>query len=468
MSASLAVGLVAVLALVFVVMRGQPDAGGPGNAGGVGAIGSPDSVVLTEERPGGPPESTPDSFQVAEDELRRAVEAHNRAFQAGDLGGYLKIFDQGDAELLEQQTNTFDNLRKLPFEEAAFEVQQGEGLAKDAFGNWISFSFDVTLEHRFDGVDLRPVAEWYRWTVAKAGENAPPTVTAVTGTPATSGDSETDSYPAPWDSWPDISVVTTEHTVVLTRSAQADMGARVAPLAEQAAVADLDFWARNGDTGTPVPARYMIVLAKGEDEQGNLFRRSKRQATEAGISISMLSSSPEEGSWYVGGSRIVTNSNAWYFGDVDGGVDELRELFHHEIAHSLLAPLEHGASLSSLDKWVVEGFAEYVATHGQSLDEDGQTPETRAYVRGERDRPFEGRIPDNASWDLHGLVGVNYQLSHLAMQMIAERYGEQKAVAFVLAHYRGKTADAALTEVLGIGREDFERQWAEYVRAKFA
>ncbi|MEV6985913.1 hypothetical protein AB0M95_32265 [Sphaerisporangium sp. NPDC051017] len=113
-------------------------------------------------------------------------------------------------------------------------------------------------------------------------------------------------------------------------------------------------------------------------------------------------------------------------------------------------------------------LAKVRACSAQSLGDNGRTPETRAYVRGGGDRPFEGRIPDNASWDLHGLIGVNYQLSHLAIQVIAERYGEQKMVAFVLAHYRGQGADAALTEVLGIERQDFERQWAEYVRAKFA
>ncbi|MEU9889095.1 hypothetical protein [Sphaerisporangium sp. NPDC051011] len=485
MTVSLVVGAVAVVAFFFTVPNGQPGSDGFGVTGGIVAENSPDPVraqkeqegppdssLTAEGQPVDPPDSSqtaeeepvdpPDSFQLAEDALRQAAEAHTKAFQAGDLDGYLKIFDHGNAGLLRKQTNTFNNLRKLPLGKAAFEVQDGKGLTKDSFGNWITFSFEVTLEHQFEGIDLRPVDEWYRWTVVKADENAPPTVTKVAGITGTYAG----SYPAPWDSWADMSAVTTEHTVVLTHSDQADLGARVAPLAEEAAVADLDFWARNGDPGTPVPARFMIVLAKRRDEQGHLFRHETPKFYEAGVSISMPSSSAADG--YFGGSRIVVDSTPWHFGDADEGVDAVREIFRHEIAHSLLAPLASEAFAESGEKWVIEGFAEYIEHHGQSLGDNGRTPETRAYVRGEGDRPFEGRIPDNDSWELNGLVGENYQLSGLAIQMIAERYGERKAVEFVLAHYRGAGSDQALTEVLGIGRQDFERQWAEYVRAAFA
>ncbi|WP_248964059.1 hypothetical protein [Sphaerisporangium perillae] len=403
-----------------------------------------------------------DTIAVTEAELKKAVLEHGNAYQTGDLKGYLKIFDQKNAALVKAQTRTFANLRKLPLQSASFEILKQQGLAQDNFGRQVSFSLDVAFVHQFAGIDLRPVAEWYRWTVTKASKDAPLVVTKVGGAPAAFGEDKTVFYPAPWDSWPDISVTKTLHTIVLAPPAQAARARQIAPVAERAAAEDLDFWAKNGDGSAEVPAGFVVALAKGRAQLGHLFRTVEK-VTESGVSIGMPTFGGSGDKVKIGGSRIVVDTASPFFDDAKG----VREIFRHEMAHSVMAPLDNGEfEVLGGDNWIIEGFAEFMAHRGESLNANGRTPQTRAYVRGQLDQPFTGKIPDNLSWDAEGLTSVNYQLGHLAIQLIAERYGEERMTAFVAAYYRDKKADTALQDVLGVSRQEFERQWAQYVRGK--
>ncbi|WP_214415967.1 hypothetical protein [Sphaerisporangium fuscum] len=407
----------------------------------------------------------PNTVKVTQEELKQAVEAHSKAFAAGDLKGYLRIFDQKNSRLIKEQSRTFQNLRKMPLDTADFAILDQQGLAQNNFGKGVTFSLDVAFVHRFAGIDLRPVPEWYRWTVTKAGRGAPLVVTKVGGAPSPLGDSRTVFYPAPWDLWPDVSVTKTRHTIVLAAPSQAAEARKLAATAEEAAAGDLDFWAENGDKTAEVPTGFVVALVRGKSQLGHLFRTAKGKVTESGISIGMPTFRGSGDQVKIGGSRVVVDTTSQFFEDTAGA----KEIFRHEIAHSLVATLDSGDfDLLGQEHWIVEGFAEYVAHRGQGVEADRRTPETRAYVQGRLAQKFQGRIPDNLSWDLDGLTSVNYQLGHLAIQMIAEKYGEAKMVGFVAAHYRGKKADAAFREVLGVGEQEFERKWAQYVRGKLA
>ncbi|MGV9776501.1 hypothetical protein [Streptosporangium sp. NPDC003464] len=403
----------------------------------------------------------PNSVVVTKKDLQALLRGHTEALNAGDLKAYTAIFESKTAGLIQQQTRVFNNLRKLPLTQMSYQTLQQQGRTQDSFGRGVTFTLDVAFVHQFEGVDLRPVSEWYRWTITKSGVDAPLRVTKVGGAPAPLGESKTVYYPGPWDIWPSVAVVKTERAIVLAHPSMAAQAERIAPIAERAAVNDLNFVAENGQRGEAVPKGFVIALAKGKGQLGNLFRQTK--ATEAGVSIPMPTWSGSPTGVKIGASRVVMDVTSSFFDTSEG----IAEIFRHEFAHSAMASLDSGKfDLLGLDNWVVEGFAEYVANRGSAISANIRYDEGRAYLAGQLPEPFRGRIPNNISWDVQGMTGVNYLLGHLAMRLIEERYGERKLVDFVAAHYRGDESAAALQKVLGVSEAQFQRQWADYVRAQ--
>ncbi|WP_326821939.1 hypothetical protein [Streptosporangium sp. NBC_01756] len=403
----------------------------------------------------------PNSVTVTKKDLEGFLQGHTEALNGGDLKAYTKIFDQKNTALLQQQTRLFNNLRKLPLTQMSYQTLEQQGRTQDSFGRGVTFTLDVAFVHRFEGIDLHPVAEWYRWTVSKPAAGAPLVVTKVGGAPAPLGESKTVYYPGPWDIWPDISVVKTARTVVLAHPSLAAQTRRVAPIAEQAAANDLAFLAKNGERGSAVPKGFVVALVRGSSQLGNLFRKEK--ATEAGVSIPMPTWRMADDGVQIGGSRVVMDTASTFFTTAGGTA----EIFRHEFAHSAVTSLDSGRSgLLGLDNWIVEGFAEYVANRGDPITADVRYDEGRAYLAGRLPQRFDGRLPDNFAWDTTGMTSVNYLMGHLAMRLIEERYGERKLVAFVTAHYRGDKSGAALQKVLGVGEAQFQQQWADYVRSR--
>ncbi|WP_433240338.1 hypothetical protein ACQPYK_34285 [Streptosporangium sp. CA-135522] len=404
----------------------------------------------------------PQTVIVTEKALKALLEEETKALNSGDVKAYTKIFDQKNTTLVRQQARTFENLRKLPLTRMSYQTRQQQGRAQDSFGRGVTFTLDVAFVHQFKGIDLAPVSEWYRWTVNKAAANAPIVVTKVAGAPAPYGESKTIYYPGPWDIWPDISAVTTKHTVVLSHPDLAGQAARFAPVAERAAVNDLTFWKNSGGRSDAIPDGFVVALVKGQSQLGNLFRKSK--ANEAGVSIpipavpSLTEPMPKDVT--IGGTRVVMDTTSAFFQTTEGTA----EIFRHEFAHSTVASLdENKANLFGLDNWLVEGFAEYVANRGRPISTNVRYEQGRAYIEGRYPQRFEGTLPDNLHWD-GSMRSFNYLLGHLANRYIAEKYGERKLVEFVAAAYAAGKTEGPMHEVLGVDMAQFQRQWAGYVR----
>ncbi|MEU9836156.1 hypothetical protein AB0D67_31865 [Streptosporangium sp. NPDC048047] len=424
------------------------------------------TVLGTAKRSGPSAEETapadPASVAVTKQDVEALLKGHTAALNDGDLKAYTGIFDQENTALVQQQTRLFNNLRKLPITEMSYRTLAQEGRAQDSFGRGVTFNLDVAFVHRFKGIDLEPVSEWYRWTVSRRAAGAPIVVTKVGGAPApVGGASRTVYYPGPWDVWSDVSMVRTPHVVMLAPPSLAAKARRIAPIAERAAADDLAFLAKNGRRGRDVPKGFVAALVKGREQLGGLFRKEK--AHEAGVSIPMFTWQSSVDALPIGGSRVVVDTASAFFGTVGG----IREIFRHEFAHSALASLDGGkAGFLGLDNWMVEGFAEYVANRGSPITADVRYDEGRAYLAGRLSQPFTGRIPDNVSWDAKGMTSVNYLMGHLASRMIAERYGERRLVEFVTASYRDGRSQDAMRKVLGVEEDRFQRQWADYVRGR--
>ncbi|WP_433284102.1 hypothetical protein [Micromonospora sp. CA-244673] len=400
---------------------------------------------------------------VTQQELDELLARHSKALADKDLKGYLAPFDPARKDLVAGQTRLFANLGKLPLAVGQYRTVAQQGRTTDSFGRGVSFQLDVSFVHQFEGYDLTPVAEWYRWTVVREGQGAPLKVTAVTGAPAALGSSKTVYYPGPWDKWREIHVERTAHTLVITDAALAAEAKRYAPAAEAAVADDFAAW-RAGGVTADIPKGFVISLVKGKQDLGSLYRINKEKTTEAGVSIGMISADRKQ-DIDIGGSRIVIDvADRSFF--AAGNTRGPREIFRHEVGHSLVASLEDADKqdfFDGIENWIVEGFAEYLAHRGEPLRSSGRTPQARSIVRS---GDWEGTLPGNADWDLSGRTSFHYWLGHAAMTHLAEKYGEQKLFQFVTARYQGATADQASRQVLGVPLAQFETGWAAYVRAQ--
>ncbi|TDD27609.1 hypothetical protein E1286_47210 [Nonomuraea terrae] len=410
----------------------------------------------------------PETVVVTDAEIDDLLTRHTEGLTRGDTERFLSIFDPANEQLLQRQRRVLENLRKVPLSEAGYRVLRRSGRSEDSFGRGVTFTQDVSFVHRFAGIDLRPVSEWYRWTLEKKSADAPLRVTAVGGAPpptlSSSSPSKTVYYPGPWDIWPDITVVRAGAGVVLARPEHAALARRVAPIVEQATAHHSAYWKRHGEHQDLVPQGYLVALVAGKDQLGKLFRTS--EATEAGVSIGMPSAAVGSDDVVVGGTRVVLDTTSSFFSSTDG----IGTLTRHELAHSLVSALDRSSGLSFLGgrpHWIDEGFAEYLANKHAPVTSSLRYPEGRAYLAGQRSRPFTGELPHNDIWAGGDLTDAHYFMGELIMRFTADRYGDRRLVQAVTAAYQQDNddlAEPAFYDALGVDKAAFERQWAAYVR----
>ncbi len=129
----------------------------------------------------------------------------------------------------------------------------------------------------------------------------------------------------------------------------------------------------------------------------------------------------------------------------------------HEATHVAMR-----AALSPSPLWLLEGFADYVALARVDVPVSRLAGQTLARVRrsGPPDRlptqeDFGPRRPE---------LGASYEAAWLACRLIAERYGEQRLVAFYRASDRAGATEPAFRTVLGTSEPAFTRVWRAELR----
>ncbi|PZG01629.1 hypothetical protein C1J01_47920 [Nonomuraea aridisoli] len=408
----------------------------------------------------------PESVVVTDAEIDDLLTRHSEGLARGDAERFLSIFDPADKQLLQQQRRVFENLRKVPLSEAGYRILRRSGRSEDSFGRGVTFTQDVSFIHRFADIDLRPVSEWYRWTLEKKSADAPLRVTAVGGAPPpiARSSSKTVYYPGPWDIWPDITVVKAGSGIVLARPEHAALARRVAPIVEQATAHHSAYWKQYGDRQDLVPQGYLVALVSGKEQLGKLFRTA--EATEAGVSIGMPNAATGADDVIVGSTRVVLDTASTFF----SSDDKIGTLTRHELAHSLVSALDRSSGLSFFGgrpHWIDEGFAEYLANKHLPVRSSLRYDHGRAYLAGQLSRPFTGELPNNDIWATGDLGDAHYFMGELIMRFTADRYGDRRLVQAVTAALQqddDDQAEPAFYDVLGVDRADFERQWAAYVR----
>lgn len=169
-----------------------------------------------------------------------------------------------------------------------------------------------------------------------------------------------------------------------------------------------------------------------------------------------------------GGARIVMDTAQSRFKRPDYAASVL-EISHHELAHTLVEPLTGPDGQAQL--WVVEGFAEYMAMRDAPSSATKELRALKAYYSGSYVDPFDGKLP--TSENFHSTIdeenSAHYTLGWLGIRFIAEKYGEDKALAFVAEQYKNpKGMDAQLTKATGMGTDEFQDAWADYVRKQIS
>lgn len=113
---------------------------------------------------------------MSSDEVETLLNGRTAALKGGEEDEFLEPF-VGAAK--EKQRKIFQNLRKIPFAESKYMVLKQTGDGSDEWGSDVKLTLDVAFVHQIKGVDVRPVSEWYRWTVEKESESAEASISEV-------------------------------------------------------------------------------------------------------------------------------------------------------------------------------------------------------------------------------------------------------------------------------------------------
>lgn len=404
-------------------------------------------------------------------DVQALLDKHNAALKARDESAFLSAFEPGSGAAANAKV-LFANLSQIPFDSAEYRLIGQASRVFSGGGASSTTQVDVAFVHQISGVDVKPVPEWYRWTlVRKGGAGSPLSITQVTGSPAIAGSARWVFYPAPWDLGP--LTVTRHGNVILAglRGRDGDLIASVAAVAAQAATDNLSGW--RGPAG--VSQGLFVMGTSNRDTFYALYSGMANQhGHEAGFTIPLLAASSVDTvgtDRTFGGARITLDLTTPYFTQNSGANSPLT-LLRHEGAHALVAPLL--TAIPEPPLWVIEGFAEYMASRFTAPTAELFIPALKQYAAG-------AGLDTNGKWDGRSLPtdthvydsslttsDASYALATLAYRFIEQRGGPGAVCEFVARNYQAKgrdDVDAAIHTVLGMDLGSFQSAWAGYVHS---
>ncbi len=126
----------------------------------------------------------------------------------------------------------------------------------------------------------------------------------------------------------------------------------------------------------------------------------------------------------------------------------------HEATH-----VAAGAAFSSMPAWLLEGFADYVALAHAEIPVSVAASQILGQVR-KKGPP--ARLPGPDEFDARNqALGSTYEAAWLACRLLAQRYGEQRLIAFYRTSDSASSTDRSFRSVLGTGQPAFTRAWRD-------
>jgi hypothetical protein len=365
---------------------------------------------------------------------------HADAVRRKSVDAWMADVDQSDPAFVKRQRQEFENLTKLPFAEFAFERANVSAAKTAAYLPTPLFDryhaavrvVAVSVRHRVEGVDSRVVATpWLavfgysrgKWVIAGDGAGK---------------DMPTGAAGQPWDANGAISVVRNDRVVAVLSAGDTDGGRKLLELAEtglrQVSEVRPDGW----------DGKVLLTAVADKQIFDTYFAESQdRVAQVAAIAVPYYASVADWSSQPAyATTRVVFNPT-----ELSAPSSELQHDLTHEFAHAAMGAVTGPHT----PRWVVEGFAEYVAY------KDGKY--NAAGIRAALGSMVIGAFPDDQQFYEEPR---NYIGGWLACRMIAETYGSAKLIAFYEGFLRMSEVESVSQEVLGVSRAQLEQQWRDF------
>ena len=423
------------------------------------------------------PTAAGDPGAISAADIQALLDRKNRALKTSDRTAFTAPHAPATAAAA---ARLFDNLTRVPFDQAQYQLL-GQGSRSFQSGTGTQLQVDVAFVHQVTGVDVRPVAEWYRWTLARSGPGQPVAITAVTGSPSVNQSEKWVYYPSIWDSPHPITVLRRPNVLLAAESDHdAAILASVADQAQQAVAENLQAWRAGGGPPGVSPGVFYLGTSNRDSFYDWFSGRANQHGHEAGLTIEVVdarSMDQPDGLRTVGGARVVLDLTSGYFTTVRGE-NTPKTLLKHEGWHALLFPLLT-ASVDSLPLWAVEGSADWAAKHlyPDAIHQDPNLGDARALATGRLGTAWNDTLPSNAQVYASSAeeMSAGYGISTLIFHYIYGRFGLKRLIAFLVALYQvpadasGINAPsdvaAAITRIFGMDLPTFQHEATAYARA---
>jgi hypothetical protein len=387
-------------------------------------------------------------------QVERMLDRRNRAVAFRQEAPYLQDLDPGNAQLVAHERMVFENLRQIPlatYSARALDPASGPQYLK---GNPLNpYPYDVSIYRvgvwtQIADVQNAPTGALFDYALAMVSGHY--RIIDIKDTSA--GDAALVTG-APWQ-------LTALH---LTRSGDVIIG---------------------GDASVPDLDRFMAVAAQASQQVRKVWGR--RPAPRA-LMVFLTRDEKTMESWYGDGDFAArADGVAHYSVPVDGQLaPRSRDTFagapvtvnvastlldttplvvlEHEFAHAISAM---AVRPGSIPKWVLEGFAVWM-----SVLDDPQRQRALWTMLRLGSAGFTGELPADQSFYSGSPedVGFHYALGFSVFSLLAQRWGDQKAVEIYSTLVSGRESglpDGGIDHVLsdqGIDPHEFRASWRRYV-----
>lgn len=395
-------------------------------------------------------EVSPAEYDAAAPDVEAFLEQRASAVRDRDRSAFLRDLDRRDPAFLAEQRRLYSNLSQLDFAEWSYELSSARHGLPDLARTYAGPALIrvVVLRYALDGFDDRPVARPQGMTfVRRQGRWLLASTTDISARLEGGG-----GFTEPWETGA-VVARRTDRALVIT---DADRAAEL-PAMSRAVETGID---RIGRTW---PRRWsktaVVVVVKDSRVYASYFEPGLPPDHADAVVVPLLTAAPmfEDAPEPVG---LATSRMVLAPGSLDLATDP--SLMAHELTHLATANVSWSAP-----KWLVEGFAEYVAFRGWNSSSlltlyDLPSGRARRSVRLPAEDSFYGSS-----------AGANYRTAHLACRYIALAYGRDRLVRLYASWDRSAgrrldpevRQDRALRTVLGVGTAELERDLGGWLRS---
>ncbi|MFI5652801.1 hypothetical protein ACIA71_16415 [Streptomyces anulatus] len=378
----------------------------------------------------------PDTF-LTTGALDATLERRAAAVLAHDPAGYVEGLAPDAAKLRAAQRTELDRLADVPLESWTYDVKD----ITEQDGQWATA--DVELRYRIAGYDTAPVATRRVLELMRDGERW--YITEDRPAKGASGQL--------WQQG-DVEVVEGEHSIVLGVGRSENELRQVADTVDLAVPAVSDAWPR------PWNRRVVVLVPDSVEDMAGLL--GSPEASYRGIAAVTTGEVGGTGKRPAIADRVIVNPQAY----ATLGSFGQRIVLTHETTHVATRT----STSTATPVWLSEGFADWTAYRGEDRAADTIAPELAEAVRSGR-TPAE--LPADPDFGFDGdpaKLAAAYEGGWLACELIAERWGKEKLIAFyetVGAHSgRDGAVEQALGAVLDTTPEQFTADWRDYLATR--